>query len=64
MKTLRKTLKIEPQALRLLKLIAADTGETLYAIVERLARQELARTNPATAQKEPPWNPSTSRHAR
>ena len=43
MDTLKVTVKMNKATLQLLRLIAAYTGEKQYAILHRLAQQELKR---------------------
>jgi hypothetical protein len=41
MQTQKITIKATPQALQLLRLIAAHTGEKQYRVLERVLREEL-----------------------
>ena len=45
------TAKIRPDTLRLLRLIAATTGEKQYAVLDRLAAAEAKRLGLTTASK-------------
>jgi hypothetical protein len=45
MKTLLKTLKVTQDALRMLRIIAAHTGERQYAVIERVLAEELRKVN-------------------
>lgn len=51
--TSRITTKISRDTLRLLRLIAAATGERLFAVVDRIVREEWARVQP-TVTADPP----------
>lgn len=46
MKQNRITTKINRDSLRLLRLIAAATGERLFAVIDRIVREEWARVEP------------------
>jgi len=43
----RITTKINRDSLRLLRLIAAATGERLFAVIDRIVREEWARVEPS-----------------
>ena len=49
METLLKTLKVPPDALRMLRIIAAHTGEKQYAVIVRVLAAELRKVHKQTA---------------
>lgn len=50
------TIKTTPEALKLLRLIAAYTGERQYKILERLLKRELSSIESSTQINEMPYN--------
>ena len=58
--TSRITTKISRDTLRLLRLIAAATGERLFAVVDRIVREEWARVQPTVTADPPDVSPRQS----
>jgi DNA-binding MarR family transcriptional regulator len=49
--TRNPVIRVTPEARKILKIIAAETGKTMQEVVEQLARQEHARLKKLAAKK-------------
>ena len=54
--------KVTPEALKLLRIIAALTGEKQYAVLERVLKAELERIHKEQAWKSSPAKPTNSEY--